>query len=119
MDVDEEDTTQDETAPLFTPETTQTLLRRVMTRAYDNRIEEMQQREDDELQRAIMASLEESNKQQEDKADSVQGDSDDNSDDNSNRCYSNSIKNFSLPYPLFLNPKDNHHSTLKDQSYQV
>ena len=39
---------------------TQNLLRRVMTRAYDNRIQEIQQREEDQLQRAIIASLEES-----------------------------------------------------------
>ena len=39
---------------------TQQLLRRVMGRAYDNRIQRMQEQEDDELQRAIMASLEES-----------------------------------------------------------
>ena len=39
---------------------TQQLLRRVMSRAYDNRIQRMQEQEDDELQRVIMASLEES-----------------------------------------------------------
>tara|TARA_A100001015_G_C14374860_1_gene475670 strand:- start:9 stop:218 length:210 start_codon:yes stop_codon:yes gene_type:complete len=53
-----------------------------MTRAYDNRIQEMQQQEDDELQRAIMASLEESNKpEQELKEQSDDQDSDDQDSD--------------------------------------
>ena len=46
------------TQPLFTPELTQRLLNRVMTRAYENRIQEIQLEQDSQLQRAIYASLE-------------------------------------------------------------
>ena len=68
---EEEENNEEENESLFTPEMTQQLLRRVMNRAYDNRIQQMQEQEDDELQRAIMASLEES-KQSEDNQESQQ-----------------------------------------------
>ena len=80
--IDEDGQDPNSTTPLFTQESTQQLLTRVMTRAYDNRIQEMQQQEDDELQRAIMASLEESNKpEQESKEQSDDQDSDDQDSD--------------------------------------
>ena len=61
---DNESPEESVTTPLLTPETTNILINRVVRRAYENRIKEMREQEEDELQRALMASFTETQREE-------------------------------------------------------